>query len=74
MVNITIDPWEAFLRWIESEDYQFRLDPLNFALDDLLVEMENIVKISGVNPLTIEEKLEVILNLYPTKKYKMLLR
>lgn len=34
--------WEQFDRWIKLEDYEFRLEPLNIALEELLTDMAHI--------------------------------
>ena len=34
--------WDQFIRWIKLEDYEFRLEPLNLALEELLSDIEDI--------------------------------
>ena len=50
--------WNVFLRWVNYEDYSWRLEPLNETLEYLCQKMHGLK--DRTPPSDLQEKLEVI--------------
>ena len=54
--------WEEFTKWVDAEDYGFRLECLNSLIREMLSEIETTRHLSDIDQPRLQEKLEVILS------------
>ena len=52
--------WEEFLKWLEDNDYSFRLDCISASIREMVTEIQYVRNISEVDHPRVQEKLEVI--------------
>ena len=61
--------WGEFVKWLEDEGYEYRLDGLNSSLLELLSEIEYTRQLDEIDQPRVEEKTKVFSTLFQISSF-----